>query len=609
MVLSRAMPSYRIGAELGSGAIGRVVEIFDESGHTWAGKILHASQRGDERARRRFESEAKLLTGVKHDNLIEVLGLVDIDGQAVMLMELVVGSNVARIIAAEAPLSSERVVELGRQIAAGLAAAHRAALVHRDLKPANVLVSDAGVAKVADFGLARAASFAASDPDAVAVAGTPDYMAPESVDPLAIDARSDLYALGCILCELATGEPPYRGATALAVLAAHRDQPMPALAELSAPLRDVIHRLLAKSPADRPQSADEVVSALADIANPKAAPTSELAITRVAATSRACARCGAIGPQAISVCFGCGQSQLELSSGNMTVFITGPGELAAQLDSELRQRLLTWLLANPALGLNTKTLLGEVPRLPFALVANVDGNSARALIPSLTELGLVAVAMRGGRFALPEIRKKAWTLSRRILAIAASVSFWPLRNLHPSVFLSSMVMVGGASLVGGFRRASKPATTLLPTTRVALPSVFDAALMRVSAVVPAMTAARHRDALRGVVERALALQQAVEVSRRAELEPQLAELIDLAALASSRLDQLESALSADDLRSGDEIKRASWHARDRWASKILQVTAFLDAMRARAVMARAKGAGLLDIDGIRDQLAALQELS
>ena len=604
------MSSYRIGAELGSGAIGRVVEVFDDAGNAWAGKILHASQRADQRAQRRFESEAKLLTGIKHDTLIEVIGLVDLDGQAVMLMELVVGSNLARIIAAQAPLAVERVVDLGRQIAAGLAAAHRAALVHRDLKPANVLVSDDGVAKVADFGLARAASFATSDPDAVAVAGTPDYMAPESVDPLAIDARSDLYALGCILCELATGAPPYRGATAFAVLQAHRDESLPGLVEVAAPLRNVILRLLAKSPADRPQSADEVAAALAAIVDPTTAPNNALSTTRVAANSRACARCGAIGPDSISVCFGCGQSQLQLSSGGMTVFVVGPGDVAAaQLDSELRQRLLTWLQANPALGLDTKTLLREVPRLPFVLVANIDDTSARALIPALDELGLVAVAVRGGRFALPEIRKKAWTLGKRILVISGSVMFWPLNNLGPAALAAGAITVGGAALFGGINRAGKPATKLLPSARIALPSVFDAALARVAAVVPAMTAARHRDALRGVVERALGLRDAVERSRRAELEPQLAELIELAALAASRLDQLEAQLSADDLRPGDEAKRDSWQARDRWSSKLLQVTAFLDAMRARAVMARAKGAGLLDLDGVRDHLAALQELA
>jgi len=121
-----------------------------------------------------------------------------------------------------------------------------------------------------------------------------------------------------------------------------------------------------------------------------------------------------------------------------------------------------------------------------------------------------------------------------------------------------------------------------------------------------------------VVERALALRDALDAAGRAAMEGQLAQLIDVAALASSRLDQLEAELSPEDLRSDDEAKRARWHVRDRWAAKILQVTAFLDAMRARAVMAKARGVGragraelpeLPELDDVRAQIAALEELS
>jgi hypothetical protein len=166
------------------------------------------------------------------------------------------------------------------------------------------------------------------------------------------------------------------------------------------------------------------------------------------------------------------------------------------------------------------------------------------------------------------------------------------------------------SLWSGFRQAGRPAVKRVASrSRAALPSALDAALGRVAGVVPAMSAARHRDALRGVVERALALRDAIDPEERAGLDDQVAELIDVAALASSRLDQLESELSPEDLRSGDETQRARWHVRDRWAAKILQVTAFLDAMRARAVMSRARGARRVELDDLRAQIAALQELS
>jgi hypothetical protein len=620
--------AYRIGRELGSGAIGRVVEVHGEDGRLLAGKILHDSQRADDRARRRFEAEARLLTGVVHPNLVGVEGLVHIDDQAVLLMELVDGADLAHLIAAEAPLPADRVVAIGRGVAAGLAEAHRAGLVHRDLKPANILLARDGTPKVADFGLARAASFASSGPEAAAVAGTPDYMAPESIDPLAIDGRSDLYALGCILCELATGAPPYRGATALAILAAHRDEPVPALASVPDALRRTIRWLLAKSPADRPQSATEAEAALASVdtalgAAPGAATDAApgTAIVRASvdpvglATRRRCGRCGAAGPTVVRVCFACGQPQLELSSGPMTVFITGPGEHAHKLDAALRQRLLEWISRNPALGVDARVLVKEVPRLPFALVCGITEDSARALVPALRALGLESQALHGGRFALKEVRTKGWTLAKRIAVIGGTGTFFALRQ-------SLVGMVGGGvfvalmSLWSGFRQAGRPAVRRVTTGRPALlPSSLEAALGRVASLVPAMAAARHRDALRGVVERALALRDVLdpgERAARATLDDELAQLIDVAALASSRLDQLEAELSPEDLRSDDEAKRARWHVRDRFAAKILQVTAFLDAMRARAILSKARGAqrsALPALDDVRAQIAALQELA
>jgi hypothetical protein len=126
--------------------------------------------------------------------------------------------------------------------------------------------------------------------------------------------------------------------------------------------------------------------------------------------------------------------------------------------------------------------------------------------------------------------------------------------------------------------------------------------------VPAMTAARHRDALRGIIERGLALRDAVAPDEKPAIDKELAQLIDVAALASSRLDQLEAELSPDDLRTGDEGSRARWLARDRWSAKILQVTAFLDAMRARATMARARATASTDLDDLRAQIAALEEV-
>jgi hypothetical protein len=314
----------------------------------------------------------------------------------------------------------------------------------------------------------------------------------------------------------------------------------------------------------------------------------------------------------VRVCFACGQPQLELSSGPMTVFITGPGEHAHKLDAALRQRLLDWISRNPALGVDAKVLAKEVPRIPFALVCGIDEESAKALAPALRALGLEVEVLRGGRFALKEVRTKGWTLAKRIAVIGGSGTFFALRNSVLGMVAGS-VFVAVMSLWSGFRQAGRPVARLGTAGQQALlPSVLDAALGRVARLVPAMSAARHRDALRGVVERALALRDALDATGRAAMpaiDDELAQLIDVAALASSRLDQLEAELSPEDLRSDDEAKRARWHVRDRWAAKILQVTAFLDAMRARAVMSKARGVGLAELDDVRAQIAALEELS
>ena len=598
--------AYRIGRVLGAGALGRVVELVDDDGHVWAAKLLHASHESDDRARHRFEVEARLLAGIEHPNLIGIRGLVDVDGHAALLMELVPGPDLAHVIAAEAPLPAERVTALGRGIAAGLTVAHRAGLVHRDLKPANILLGAGGEPKVGDFGLARAASFAASDPEAAAVAGTPDYMAPESIDPLAIDTRSDLYALGCILCELATGLPPYRGATAFAILEAHRSAPLPALEGVPDGLRRVIRWLLAKSPADRPQSASEVERALDNVATTSTAlvPAGETPEGR-----RRCAACGALGPAVVNVCFACGARQLEVSRGRSTVFVVGPGAVAEKLDAGLRQKLLAWLAANPAVGLvATRALAKEVPRLPFVLATGIDGASGIALVAALDKLGMEAVVERGGRLSLAQMRAKGWTLARRIAMIGLTSVTFTLRNSFAALTGGAIVM-SVISAWGGFVRGSRSVATLSAGSRTrALPSGLDASLARVANVVPVMSAARHRDALRGVLERVVSLRDTLDPAQRASLDPQLAELLDHAALASSRLDQLEAGLSPEDLRSGDETKRASWQQRDRWSARILQVTAFLDAMRARAVMAKARTAAQADLDELRGHVTALAEL-
>ncbi|MBC8066923.1 MAG: serine/threonine protein kinase, partial [Deltaproteobacteria bacterium] len=269
-VTAQAGERWELGEEIGSGAIARVVRVRDrQSGGAYAAKLLHPRHERDATARTRFQREAELASRLVHANLVRVWGTDTIAGHTALVMELVEGETLARRLARAAPLPEVELLALADGLAAGLAYAHACGVIHRDLKPANVLLQGGTLPKIADFGMARASSFAEADKGALTVLGTPPYMAPECLDPLAVDPRTDLYALGCILHECATGSPPFGGATPFAVLDAHRSAPIPALPQIySEGLRRLVAHLLAKAPGDRPQSAGAVQQALATLRDP-----------------------------------------------------------------------------------------------------------------------------------------------------------------------------------------------------------------------------------------------------------------------------------------------------------------------------------------------------
>lgn len=622
---------WQLGEEIGRGALGRVVRVHGPGGAVCAGKILHPSHRSDAAAQARFTSEAALLADLDHANVVHVLGLAEIDGEQVLCMELVDGPSLATVIARHAPLPAARAAALARGIAAGLAAAHRAGLIHRDLKPANVLVAADDTAKIADFGMARAASLAGVDPGAFAVAGTPDYMAPEVIDPLAVDVRSDLYALGCILYEMLAGRPPFTGATAFAVLEAHRTAPVPELAARgdAAPvppaLRDLVRALLAKSPADRPQSATAVREALDAVArglttSPQAtrdhahddeagAPAAPRGPDPAGAAG-ACAACGRPLVAGVPVCFACGTAQPTLAPGRTSVFVIGPGELAGKLPSEPRQRLLAWLRANPTLGLDPAPLARHVPRLPFVLATGVSEPSARALASAVESLGLTCAVTRGNRFALASMRRKAWRLSGRVGLIATSSGF--LFVMHAAALGSSLLVAGLAgSVVAGWHLAGRRAVRVARRPGPALPEVIARALARVAAVLPAIDRAHHRDSLRAVVQRALDLREVMGGPTATGLDADIARLIDLAVVASARIDELERTLSPAALARPTAALRAMLRERDAWAARLLETTAHLDALRMRWAALRHAGA-THDADerlaDLRAHIEALEEI-
>jgi serine/threonine protein kinase len=260
---------YEVLGVLGQGGFGIVLRAFDEVlQRVVAVKVLAPHLAATSPARKRFLREARSSAQVRHEN---VVGVHAIEEQPLpyLVMEFIPGETLQQRLDRTGPLDVPEVLRIGRQIAEGLAAAHANDLVHRDVKPANVLIQSGPQAqvKLTDFGLARAADDASISHSGV-VAGTPMYMAPEQARGEALDHRADLFSLGSVLYVMCTGRPPFRAASALAVLKrVAEDEPRPireVIPEVPEWLCRVVAKLHAKDPADRFQSARDVADVLAD---------------------------------------------------------------------------------------------------------------------------------------------------------------------------------------------------------------------------------------------------------------------------------------------------------------------------------------------------------
>ncbi|HJL14399.1 MAG TPA: protein kinase [Sandaracinaceae bacterium LLY-WYZ-13_1] len=265
---------YVVEAVIGRGGMGAVYRVRDvELDEAVALKLLTLSS---ERAIDRFLREVRLARRVTHPNVARTHDLGKHEGVHFLTMELVRGKPLDDRLAERGRLEIDRVKRIGAQVAAGLEAAHAAGVIHRDLKPANILLAEDGRVVLTDFGIARAASTDTKTHETGALVGTPHYMAPEQVSGRPTDARSDLYALGLILYELATGTLPFDGDNpiAIAVQRLHEAPEDPRhRAEVPDDLAELVLRCLARAPDARPSSAAEVRRALAGDPSPAPRPS------------------------------------------------------------------------------------------------------------------------------------------------------------------------------------------------------------------------------------------------------------------------------------------------------------------------------------------------
>jgi serine/threonine-protein kinase len=262
---------YQILKVLGSGGMGFVLLAQDvDLERPVALKVMKPEMAKDASARQRFLREARAAAALKHDHIVTIYQVGQDKDVPFLAMEFLEGESLESRLEREGKLSSADVVRIGRELAAGLGAAHARQLIHRDIKPANIwLEAGTGRVKILDFGLARPAADDAHLTGTGMVMGTPQYMAPEQARGDTLDPRCDLFSLGCVLYRTCTDDVPFAGNTGMAVLmAVALDTPAPIRernADVKPELAALVERLLAKDPANRPASAVEVANALTAI--------------------------------------------------------------------------------------------------------------------------------------------------------------------------------------------------------------------------------------------------------------------------------------------------------------------------------------------------------
>jgi predicted Ser/Thr protein kinase len=257
---------YELEQQVGSGGMSKVYRAHDRLlERTVALKILHEHYSQDDEYVERFRREARAVAQLAHPNVVTVIDRGEHESRQYIVFEYVDGENLKQLVDREGPLPVRQIIELALQVAHALASAHARGVVHRDVKPQNVLLSEEGVPKVTDFGIART-----SDVESVTltgtVMGTSEYISPEQARGEPVDFRSDIYSLGVILFELCTGDVPYPGENPVSVAMRHLHEPVPSVRarrrDVPSRLDAAIRRAMAKDPEERFGSMDELIAEL-----------------------------------------------------------------------------------------------------------------------------------------------------------------------------------------------------------------------------------------------------------------------------------------------------------------------------------------------------------
>ena len=276
-MIGRAISHYQILEKLGEGGMGVVYKARDTHLDRFVAiKVLPPDKVADPERRRRFVQEAKAASALNHPNIITIHDIAHQDGLDFIVMEYVAGKTLDQLIGRRG-LSLNETLKCAIQIADGLAKAHGAGIIHRDLKPGNVMVTQDGLVKMLDFGLAKlteAAVLSEQEPTRTlgpqteegAIVGTVAYMSPEQAQGKPVDARCDIFSFGSMLYEMVTGRQAFHGDTKISTLAAViNKEPEPLSAEVPHDLEKLLTRCLRKQPERRFQHIADVKVALEEL--------------------------------------------------------------------------------------------------------------------------------------------------------------------------------------------------------------------------------------------------------------------------------------------------------------------------------------------------------
>jgi hypothetical protein len=586
---------YRVLGSVGRGAIAEVVRARDErTGGEVALKVLYPHLRESAVVVERFRREVEIVRRIAHPHVLAIRDVVESGEHLFLVMDYHPGGDLADRLARAGRLAPPEIRALAAQLCGALAAAHRAGVVHRDVKPSNVLCGPGPAldVRLCDFGLARTAELAGLTTQS-AVLGTPEYMAPEVISDGHADPRSDIYSLGVVLYEAATGRLPFTGDSPYQLMRQHLDLEAPRARNLAADLPpeidDAIARALAKDPLDRFATADDLSRALAERAPGS---TAALAPARPsAAVRRSCHRCGGWVVDAAAVCADCGTRMLRLEREaeyrGVSVLVTGPGKPADKIDAGRHVALYKILDELPPGSVPTARGRRRAPRVPFYVAKHLTVPSAEALVERLHAAGFDARIET--RFAPEEVRSKLGRQSLRYLAGVGGFNLLFQTMMH---LPRGWIMAASVSAAGGLV-SILTALTVRSARSIATPrpsiAQQSAPAASIAAALPLLATRPDRRLCAHVLDRLAQLGTA----GRDETARAVA---DHAAQAAGGLAALDARRSADDVvpaapeRALEELRREE-RVRVVLRAALLRAASLLDDLALVTSRAGAAGSG------------------